>query len=595
MLQPLQLEEVKTRYAKEIAELQDFLEKAGCLPGAPESLHTMVKRLQRDRAFHRDLTSYIWVAIHSGNRNISYADLLGVLAVAAAGGRYAAEAEGDDAHALLRFVIEARESLDGTSREKNPPAPPVVPAQPIQTQTVPPQPAEPEPTTQHPVEPQPANVRLVQERSSQEHPVQEPRIQEQPSQSQSVEPPRRTPKSRSVTWGGEPRQEQSQPAGAQPVAAQQAAAQPTEAQPGEPPSVEPSPVEQRPVTRESYDDDGPLYPHARPFPEQFSALKDEEDESGSTRRRLIWLTVCFLAAALVARIAFHDFNLASRLKSLSETATPAAPPAVTAPAENPAPATNTPPAPHTEAAPEPAVVAPPPPAVTTERSTRTPHGMSRARGTHAAPIYSESPQPATVTAPAPATAPSGPAPKIPPAPAPHTPPPTAPPTSSAPRTASPSDPDLTNTDRGRAVPHLLRRTPEEQAELADASPPANMPAPANVPATAAASRPTPTAAPAIPHGSVRAISLGVNASNVLYSPTPVYPKAASDAHIQGDVKVETNVDRNGNVASVRVVSGPPLLRDAALDAAQRWRYRPHFIGGDQASMNAITVFEFQLP
>jgi TonB family protein len=87
----------------------------------------------------------------------------------------------------------------------------------------------------------------------------------------------------------------------------------------------------------------------------------------------------------------------------------------------------------------------------------------------------------------------------------------------------------------------------------------------------------------------------VNASNVLYGPTPAYPQAASDAHVQGDVKVETNVDRNGNVASVRVVSGPPLLREAALDAAQRWRYRPHFVGGEQASMSAITVFEFQLP
>ena len=125
-----------------------------------------------------------------------------------------------------------------------------------------------------------------------------------------------------------------------------------------------------------------------------------------------------------------------------------------------------------------------------------------------------------------------------------------------------------------------------------------MPAPTNAStnaSTIAASRPAPVVTPQAPHGSVRAISLGVNASNVLYSPTPVYPRAASDAHVQGDVKVETNVDRNGNVASVRVVSGPPLLRDAALDAAQRWRYRPHFTGSEQAAMSAITVFEFQLP
>ncbi|QEE30421.1 TonB family protein [Terriglobus albidus] len=585
MLQPLQLEEVKTRYANEIAELRDFLQKAGCTPGAPESLRAIVNRLQRDRSFHRDLTSYIWVAIHSGNRNISYADLLGVLTVAAAGGRYAAEAEGDDAHALLRFVIEARESLDGTSRQKNPPAadhlPPVVPAPvapepPVEPKAVHPQPPEPEPAPQQSAESQPVQSQPVQSRRGRSRHVR----------SQQVEPQQQA----------EPQQVELQQAEPQQSGPPRAESQPVESQRVEPQSVEPGPVESKPV----YDHE-PFYPHARPFPEEFSPLKDEEEGTG-TRKRLIWLTVFFLAAGLIARIAFHNRTV------LDETAAPATP-ATTAPAESPARSTppspsSTPPSPRIDTAPAPAPepeVAAPAPSTTEERGDRTPRAGSQTRGAH---------RPSTVNSPASAypstpsasppprvTTPSGPAPKIPPPPESRSPTP-APATTPAARPTSPSEPDLTNTDRGRAVPHLLRRTPEDQAELADASPPANMPAPTNASTTAskiAASRPAPVATPQAPRGNVRAVSLGVNASNVLYSPTPAYPQAASDAHVQGDVKVETNVDRNGNVASVRVVSGPPLLRDAALDAAQRWRYRPHFIGGDQAAMSTITVFEFQLP
>ncbi|MBW8746862.1 MAG: TonB family protein [Acidobacteria bacterium] len=582
MLQPLQLEEVKSRYANEITELRDFLQKAGFTPGAPESLHAIVNRLQRDRAFHRDLTSYIWVAIHSGNRKISYADLLGVLAVAAAGGRYAAEAEGDDAHALLRFVIEARESLDGKSRRKNPPAadplPPVVPAPvapipPVEPKAVRPRPAEPEPAPQQSVEGQPVQSQPVQSRRGRSRHVRLQQVEPQQAEPQHVEPRRTEPP--------------------------QTAPHRAESQPVEPPPVEPGPVEPAPAASKTVYEHEPHYPHARPFPE-FSPLKDEEEEGTGTRKRLIWLTIFFLAAGLIARVAFHNRTV------LDETATPA----TTAPAESPVRSTppspsSTSPSPRIDTAPAPAPepeVAAPAPSTTEQPSDRTPRTGSQTRGAHR-PSSANSPASAYPSTPSASpqprvTTPSGPAPKIPP-PIESRPAPTqAPATTPAARPTSPSEPDLTNTDRGRAVPHLLRRTPEDQAELADASPPANMPAPVNAATTAsaiAASRPAPVATPAAPHGSVRAISLGVNASNVLYSPTPAYPQAASEAHVQGDVKVETNVDRNGNVASVRVVSGPPLLRDAALDAAQRWRYRPHFIGGEQAAMSAITVFEFHLP
>lgn len=98
-----------------------------------------------------------------------------------------------------------------------------------------------------------------------------------------------------------------------------------------------------------------------------------------------------------------------------------------------------------------------------------------------------------------------------------------------------------------------------------------------------------------PQGIVRPASLGIMAANVVYSPAPLYPVAASAAHVQGEVKVQATVDRDGKVASARVISGPPLLRDAALDAVQRWRYRPYLAGGKPITMTALAVMDFQLP
>jgi TonB family protein len=85
------------------------------------------------------------------------------------------------------------------------------------------------------------------------------------------------------------------------------------------------------------------------------------------------------------------------------------------------------------------------------------------------------------------------------------------------------------------------------------------------------------------------------AANLVYCPMPAYPAAASASHVQGEVKLSADVDREGKVASVRVISGPALLRDAALDAVQHWRYRPYVTSNGPRPIAAIEVLDFQLP
>jgi TonB family protein len=81
----------------------------------------------------------------------------------------------------------------------------------------------------------------------------------------------------------------------------------------------------------------------------------------------------------------------------------------------------------------------------------------------------------------------------------------------------------------------------------------------------------------------------------MYSPAPAYPTEASAAHVEGEVKLEAEVDSDGNVTSTRVISGPPLLREAATDALEHWRYRPYMYDGKPISMNALVVMDFKLP
>ena len=55
---------------------------------------------------------------------------------------------------------------------------------------------------------------------------------------------------------------------------------------------------------------------------------------------------------------------------------------------------------------------------------------------------------------------------------------------------------------------------------------------------------------------------------------PMYPELARKMNIAGTVKIEVVVSPNGTVKEARVVGGHPVLANAALDAAKKWRFDP---------------------
>src|ERR1700689_4112594 len=73
---------------------------------------------------------------------------------------------------------------------------------------------------------------------------------------------------------------------------------------------------------------------------------------------------------------------------------------------------------------------------------------------------------------------------------------------------------------------------------------------------------------------------------------PEYPLVARQAGIQGDVVVKTTIDDKGSVVNMQIVSGPALLRGAALAALRRWKYEPSTLNGQPISIQMLVTLKF---
>jgi len=86
----------------------------------------------------------------------------------------------------------------------------------------------------------------------------------------------------------------------------------------------------------------------------------------------------------------------------------------------------------------------------------------------------------------------------------------------------------------------------------------------------------------------------VSAPRLLHSVKPIYPALAMSNHIDGDVQIQALIDQTGKVVSTKVLSGPILLRRAATDAVQQWRYSPATLDGKPISMSYKVTVGFHL-
>ncbi len=55
---------------------------------------------------------------------------------------------------------------------------------------------------------------------------------------------------------------------------------------------------------------------------------------------------------------------------------------------------------------------------------------------------------------------------------------------------------------------------------------------------------------------------------------PKYPEVARRFHLSGTVKVQVVINAAGSVRSAKAIGGHPVLADAAVDAALKWKFEP---------------------
>jgi len=144
---------------------------------------------------------------------------------------------------------------------------------------------------------------------------------------------------------------------------------------------------------------------------------------------------------------------------------------------------------------------------------------------------------------------------------------------------------------------------EKRSAIVDSHSPMNLPlltprtsdaassAPMTATATLAAPMPTLVAPASIP---VRQ-SAGVERGRAISQPKPVYPPAALRSGIEGPVVVSATIGADGKVKKVAVVSGAPVLAQAAVDAVKRWRYQPSYLNGAAVEIDSTITLNFKRP
>jgi len=145
-----------------------------------------------------------------------------------------------------------------------------------------------------------------------------------------------------------------------------------------------------------------------------------------------------------------------------------------------------------------------------------------------------------------------------------------------PNTSTKTDRDSTGADKA-STPDRNVSTPNPTPERRTTPTPPRAP------------RQTPTPQRSIPSR----ISGGVVNGKAVSLPVPAYPSVARSARVTGAVNVQVVISKSGSVLSARAVSGHPLLRSAAVNAARRARFRPTMLSGQPVEVSGVIVYNFR--
>ncbi len=90
------------------------------------------------------------------------------------------------------------------------------------------------------------------------------------------------------------------------------------------------------------------------------------------------------------------------------------------------------------------------------------------------------------------------------------------------------------------------------------------------------------------------VSSGVSKGLLVKQVRPNYPPIAKQARVQGVVLLSATIGKDGRIQNLQVVSGPAMLRQAALDAVSQWEYRPYLLNNEPVEVLTEIEVNFAL-
>ena len=90
------------------------------------------------------------------------------------------------------------------------------------------------------------------------------------------------------------------------------------------------------------------------------------------------------------------------------------------------------------------------------------------------------------------------------------------------------------------------------------------------------------------------VSSGVLQDRAIKKAQPAYPAEARAVRVSGSVKVEVLISEEGRVIEATAFEGPEQLREAAIEAARQWIFKPVTLAGQPARMSGVLSFNFAL-
>jgi len=86
----------------------------------------------------------------------------------------------------------------------------------------------------------------------------------------------------------------------------------------------------------------------------------------------------------------------------------------------------------------------------------------------------------------------------------------------------------------------------------------------------------------------------VQGAKLVSQPRTAYPPLARQMRVQGTVRLEAVINMDGTIEDLRVLSGHPLLVQAALDSVSQWRYAPTLLNGKPVEVMTVIEVNFTL-